>query len=71
MKNIAFVDWQNLHLWTSSENWKIDFRRFRIYLKDKFKVEEVYYFLGFLSEEEQDLYTKIQKAWFILVFREH
>jgi len=71
MKNIAYIDWQNLHLGTSSEKWKIDFNKFRVYLKDKFKVEEAYYFLWFLSEEEQDLYTKIQKAWFILVFREH
>ena len=32
---------------------------------------EAYYFLGFVSEEEQDLYDKLQKAGFILSFREH
>jgi hypothetical protein len=32
--NIAFIDAQNLHLWTTSEKWNIDFKRFRIYLKD-------------------------------------
>lgn len=69
--NIAFIDGQNLHLWTSSENWKIDFKKFRIYLKDKYKVQEVYFFLWYLSEDEQDLYTRLQKSWFILVFREH
>ncbi len=69
--NIAFIDWQNLHMWTASENWKIDFKRFRIYLKNKFKVEEVYYYLGFLDENEQELYTRLQKSGFILVFREH
>lgn len=69
--NIAFIDAQNLHLWTASENWKIDFKRFRIYLKDKFKVNEVYFFLWFLSEDEQELYTRLQKNWYILVFREH
>lgn len=71
LNNIAFIDWQNLHLWTTSEKWKIDFERFRTYLRDKYKVREVYFFLWFLSEDEQDLYTKLQKAWFILVFREH
>lgn len=71
MNNIAFIDWQNLHLWTSSENWKIDFKKFRVYLKDKFQVEEAYYFIWFITEEEQDLYSKLQKAWFIVVFREH
>lgn len=69
--NIAFIDAQNLHLGTSSENWKIDFKKFRIYLKDKFKVNEAYFFLWFLSDEEEDLYNRLQKAWFIVVFREH
>ena len=69
--NIAFIDAQNLHLWTSSDNWKIDFKKFHIYLKDKFKVNEIYFFLGFLYENQQKFYTNVQRAWFILVFREH
>jgi len=69
--NIAFIDGQNLHLWTATEDWKIDFKRFKIYLRDKFNVNEIYYFLWFLDENEQKLYTKLQKAWFIVVFREH
>lgn len=71
MLNIAFIDWQNLHLWTKSENWKIDFNKFRVYLKDKFKVKEAYIFLWFLDEEQQKLYTNLQKAWYIIQFREH
>jgi uncharacterized LabA/DUF88 family protein len=70
-RNIAFIDGQNLHLWTTSENWKIDFKRFRVYLKDKFKVDEAYFFLWFLDEFQQELYTNVQKAWFIVEFREH
>lgn len=70
-KNIAFIDWQNLHLWTTSEDWKIDFKRFRIYLKDKFQIEEAYIFLWFVNDEHQRMYRKIQKAWFMLEFREH
>ena len=69
--NIAFIDAQNLHLWTNSENWKIDFKKFRIYLKDKFNIEEAYFFLWFLDENQQDLYKNVQKAWFIIEFREH
>jgi len=70
-RNISFIDWQNLHLWTKSEWRSIDFRKFRIFLKDKFNVEEAYYFLWFVDENEQDLYNSLQKAWFIVVFREH
>jgi len=70
-KNIAFIDGQNLHLGISSEKWSIDLNKFRIYLRDKYHVTEAYYFLGFISEEEQDLYNSLQKAWFIVSFREH
>ncbi|MDQ7008999.1 MAG: NYN domain-containing protein [Candidatus Gracilibacteria bacterium] len=69
--NIAFIDAQNLHLGTQTENWKIDFKRFRIYLKDKFKIDEAYFFLGFVDNEHQSMYRKIQRAGFILEFREH
>ena len=69
--NIAFIDAQNLHLWTKDEGWKVDDKKFRIFLKDKFKVNEAYFFLWFLSEDEQELYKSLQKAWFIVIFREH
>lgn len=70
-KNIAFIDGQNLHLWTTNEKWKVDFQRFRVYLRDKFKVAEAYLFLWFLNDEYQEMYRKIQKSGFILEFREH
>lgn len=69
--NIAFIDGQNLHLWLQSDGWDIDNKKFRIFLKDQFDVEEAYYFLWFVSEEQQDLYSSLQKAWFIVSFREH
>lgn len=71
MKNIAFIDWQNLHLWVSSDGWKLDLFKFRVFLRDKYKVQVAYYFLWCLNESEQDLYDRLQKAWFIVVFREH
>ena len=70
-RNIAFIDAQNLHLWTMAEKWKVDYNKLRVYLKDKFHVDEAYFFLWFLSEEEQDFYSSLQKAWFVVVFREH
>ncbi|MDD5213481.1 MAG: NYN domain-containing protein [Candidatus Gracilibacteria bacterium] len=71
LNNVAFIDGQNLHLGTTNENWKIDFRKFRIYLKDKFKVNEVYLFLGFLDEDQDKMYRNLQKSGYILEFREH
>lgn len=71
MKNLAFIDGQNLHLGTTQNNWKVSHPRFRTYLKDKYKVSEAYYFLGYVSEDQQDLYNGLQKAGFIVLFKEH
>ena len=70
-RNIAFIDAQNLHLGTQSAWWKVDFRKLRVYLQDKFHVEEAYFFLWFVNDDHQKMYRKIQRAWFILEFRDH
>lgn len=71
--NLAFIDGQNFYMGvTNIDNpWKINFKKFRIFLRDKYHVEQAYYFLGCLFEEKRDLYTKLQEAGFVLVFREH
>lgn len=71
MKNYAFIDGQNLYLGTKECGWSIDHVKFRTYLRDKYQVSEAYYFLGFTSETENELYGQLQKAGFILSFREH
>jgi|SRR3989344_6842525 len=69
--NLAFIDGQNLHLGTTQNNWKVDLKKFRIYLKDKYHIVEAYYFIGFVSEAEQDLYNNLQKSGFIVLFKDH
>jgi uncharacterized LabA/DUF88 family protein len=69
--NIAFIDGQNLHLGTRECGWSVDHVKFRTYLSEKYAITEAYYYLGFVSDEEQDLYDSLQKAGFILSFREH
>lgn len=69
--NIAFIDGQNLHLGIASENWKFDLKKFRVFLQDKYHIEEAYYFLGFVAEGEEYFYNALQKAGFIVSFREH
>ena len=53
------------------DNWSVDLAKFRVYLRDKYKIAEAYYFLGYLQEENDELYKEIQKAGFIVVFKEH
>ena len=64
--NYCFIDWQNLYRWL---NWQLEYKKFRIYLEDKYKVKKAYYFLWF-KEKENALYEKLQEAWFFLVFNE-
>jgi uncharacterized LabA/DUF88 family protein len=71
MQNIAFIDGQNLHLGTQEAGWSVDLKKLRIYLRDKLKVEEAYYFLGHINETNQNLYTKLQKSGFIILFKDH
>lgn len=71
--SVAFIDGQNLHMATvkAEKPWYIDFKKFRRYLKEKYGVETAYFFLGYTINDLEDLYTKIQEAGFILIFREH
>jgi uncharacterized LabA/DUF88 family protein len=75
INNIAYVDGQNLHMGTvkSDPKWNINLARFRKYLSDKYNVNDAYYYLGYVQEGAniEKLYETIQKAGFILVFREH
>lgn len=72
--NIAYIDAQNLYMGTANHHegsWKIDLARFRIYLQKKYQVVKAYYFLGYVNEKYQDLYSSIQEAGFVLIFRQH
>ncbi|MGH2612100.1 MAG: NYN domain-containing protein [Rhabdochlamydiaceae bacterium] len=75
MKNYCYIDGQNLHLGTASTDpaWHVDLQRFRVYLREKYKVEKAFYYLGYVQEGDkiEQLYENIQNAGYILVFRQH
>ena len=72
-KNLAFIDGQNLYMGTRSDSpaWNIDLAKFCVYLKNKYKVSKIYYFLGYISDSHKELYESIQEAGYILIFKEH
>ena len=67
-KNYAFIDSQNLNLAVRGMGWKLDFHRFRIYLREKYRVKVAYLFIGYLPEN-QDLYNSLQKYGYVLIFK--
>lgn len=74
----AFIDSQNLNLGTSRDvikkgktvykGWKLDYKRFRVYLKDKYKIEKAYLFIGYKPGNEA-MYTHLQNMGYICVFK--
>ena len=66
--NYAFIDSQNLNLSIRSLGWKLDFARFRVYLKEKYGVTKAFLFIGFV-EGNNDLYVSLQSAGFLCVFK--
>ena len=66
--NYAFIDSQNLNLSVKQQGWTLDFRRFRKYLEDKYKITKAFLFIGYVPQN-QSLYINLQKDGYILVFK--
>ncbi len=66
--NFAFIDSQNVNLAIRELGWKLDWRRFRVYLREKYGVTKAFLFIGFV-EGNNELYTALQDAGFLCVFK--
>lgn len=64
----AFIDTQNLNLGVQDLGWKIDWAKFRTYLKDKYKVGTAYLFMGYI-DGNQSLYKKLQNSGYTIIFK--
>jgi len=66
--NYAFIDSQNLNLGIRSQGWKLDWRKFRQYLRNKYAITKAYLFIGHLDGNEA-LYAYLQECGYILIFK--
>jgi len=66
--NYAFIDSQNLNLSIQELGWKLNFARFRVYLKDKYAVEKAFLFIGYI-EGNSTLYKMFQEMGYICIFK--
>jgi len=74
----AFIDSQNLNLGTKKDiyhgrkrihkGWELDFKKFRIYLKNKFRVSKTFLFIGYVKKY-QKLYKQLEGQGYDLVFK--
>ncbi|MCX6785409.1 MAG: NYN domain-containing protein [Candidatus Komeilibacteria bacterium] len=66
--NYVFIDSQNLNLSIRSLGWKLDFKRFRKYLWDKYKITKAFLFIGYLPKYK-NLYNHLRQSGYILIFK--
>jgi uncharacterized LabA/DUF88 family protein len=76
----AFIDSQNLNLSVQKDivdfgsgniiykGWRLDFRRFFIYLKDKYKVDKAYLFIGLVAGNGK-LYKFLEDVGYKIIYK--
>ena len=67
--NFAFIDGANLHHGMMSLGWKLDYKKFRVWLTEKFSVTRAYIFLGNIPKYNK-LYARLQECGYTLIFKE-
>ncbi len=67
-KIYVFIDSQNLNLSIKDQGWDLDFNRFYVYLKEKYKTSRIFLFIGFIQKNVR-LYNYLSSVGYILIFK--
>lgn len=68
INNYAFIDAQNIEKGVRALGWRLDWSRFRIYLKEKYSVSVAFIFIGYV-ETNAYLYDDLYKSGYKLIFK--
>jgi uncharacterized LabA/DUF88 family protein len=66
--NYAFIDSQNLNVSVQNYGWKMNWRKFREFLSERYGVTKAFMFIGYMPENE-DLYEKMHEAGYMVVLK--
>lgn len=66
--NYAFIDSQNLNVGVQKFGWKMDWKKFRQFLADKYRVSKAYMFIGYVPEFE-NMYEQLHQAGYAVVLK--
>lgn len=66
--NYAFIDSQNLNLGVQKIGWKMDWRKFREWLKSEYNIEKAFMFIGYMPDNES-LYEQMYAHGFLVVLK--
>lgn len=64
----AFIDNQNLNLGIQRAGWKMDWRKFREWLREEHGVTQAFMFIGYMKEHEE-LYTQMYEAGYNVLLK--
>ena len=64
----AFIDSQNLNLGIRDAGWKLDFAKFFLHLKHKYRIKKAFLFIGYVPGNES-IYTYLQNSGYTLIFK--
>ncbi|MBS9784018.1 NYN domain-containing protein [Candidatus Gracilibacteria bacterium] len=65
---ILYIDSQNIHKALLEIGWKIDWERFFVYTKNKYEIDEIKMFVGYLQKFEK-FYKKLEKIGYTMIFK--
>lgn len=68
-RNYAFIDTQNMSEGILRQGWRIDYARFRRFLREKYQVEKAFLFMGYL-EKNRYMYRYLESVGFIIIFKQ-
>ena len=66
--NYAFIDSQNLNVGVQKFGWKMDWKKFRQFLTDKYGVTKAYMFIGYVPEFE-NMYEQLHQSGYAVVLK--
>jgi len=64
----AFIDSQNLNLRVKSSGWNLDWKKFILFLKNKYGISKAYLFIGYI-EDNFKLYDHLCSLGYNLIFK--
>ena len=67
--NFAYIDGANLHKGVASLGWSLDYKKFRVWLAEKYGIKTAYLFLG-LIPKYKELYKNLQESGFVLIYKQ-
>ena len=67
--NFAYIDGANLYEAMKELKLPLDYKRFRVWLSEKYNIKRAYIFIGLIARYK-NLYTYLQECGFTLIFKE-